>query len=89
MEEKKSVIYFIKLILADAKDIDMNNNCNKIKMLRLFITEIYKSINNRTVIATCNQETLTWFQSMYKIRRAKHIDVRFHFIKEYFDRQII
>lgn len=72
----------VALSTAEAEYISMSDCCKEIRWLRLFLAEIGIIQNDPMILLSDNVAAQRWAQSTHTIRRAKHIDVRYHYVRQ-------
>ncbi len=70
------------LCTAEAEYFAMSEGCKLTNWLRLFLAEIHQGSSKPTVMHVDNQAAQTWAKSTANMRRAKHIEIRYHYVRE-------
>lgn len=79
----------VSLSSTEAEFIALSEACQEAMWLRRLLIDMHQSIRGPTMIYEDNQSCLKLIKEEKFSNRTKHIDTKYHFVKEYVDRQII
>ena len=69
------------LSTAESEYVALSECCQEIKWIRLFLAEIGISQSKPTWLLNDNTAAESWSNEYHGSRRAKHIDVRYHYVR--------
>lgn len=71
----------IAMSTAEAEYIALSNCCQEVKWSRLLLSEIGVNVSSPTIIHNDNLAAQSWAQQASSMRKAKHVEVRHHFVR--------
>lgn len=79
----------VSLSSTEAEYIALSEACQEALWLRRLLKDMFQDVDNTTVMYEDNQSCLCWVSSGKFSNRSKHIDTKYHFVKDCAEKKLI